>query len=77
MFLPRLRIKSRAKLRIGGRRLLNGTFRVLRGLVPWVDLPERRSPLTATYNHFQRWRYVGVWDHLMDAINQVQEGDVR
>ena len=50
------------------RRVLNGIFHHLRSGSPWADLPERYGPYTTVYNRFNRWRKVGVWDRLMDAI---------
>ena len=50
------------------RQILNGIFYILRAGCPWRDLPERYGPYTTVYNRFNRWRKVGIWGKLMDAI---------
>src|SRR5438093_4359806 len=52
------------------RRVLNGIFWVLRTGAPWRDLPSRYGPYTTAYNRFNRWRKMGVWDRLMDAVSK-------
>jgi len=41
LILPLLPNKTRGKLRVDDRCVLNGIFLVLRAGVPWADLPER------------------------------------
>jgi transposase len=65
---PLLPNKPRGVPRVDDRRVLNGIFYHLRSGSPWADLPERYGPYTTVYNRFNRWRKVGVWDRLMDAI---------
>ena len=50
------------------RRVLNGTFWVLRSGAPWRDLPENYGPYTTCYNRFVRWRQAGIWDQIMEAL---------
>ncbi len=59
------------------RRVMNGIFWVLRTGAPWRDLPERYGPYTTAYNRFNRWRKVGVWDRLMDAVTKAHDGQVQ
>jgi len=59
------------------RRVLNGIFWVLRTGAPWRDLPERYGPYMSAYNRFNRWRKAGIWDRLMDAVVNAQEGKVQ
>ena len=64
-FLPN---KPRGVPRVNDRRVLNGIFWVLRSGAPWRDLPENFGPYTTCYNRFVRWRRLGVWDQLMNAL---------
>lgn len=74
---PLLPNKPRGVPRVDERRVLNGIFWVLRSDPPWRDLPERYEPRTTCYNRFRRWTKAGVWDRIMDAINDAYGGDVR
>jgi transposase len=74
---PLLPNKPRGVPRVDDRRVLNGIFWVLRSGAPWRDLPERYGPRTTCYNSFVRWRRVGVWDRLMDAITTAYDGDIQ
>ena len=65
---PMLPNKVRGIPRVDDRRILNGIFCVLRSGAPWRDLPESYGPHTTCYNRFVRWRRVGVWDRIMDAL---------
>lgn len=65
---PLLPNKPRGVPRVDDRRVLNGIFHHLRSGSPWADLPERYGPYTTVYNRFNRWRKVGVWDRLMNAV---------
>ncbi|WP_139015811.1 IS5 family transposase [Ensifer aridi] len=74
---PLLPNKPRGVPRVDDRRVLNGTFWVLRSGAPWRDLPERYGPRTTCYNRFVRWRRAGVWDRLMDAITATHNSDIQ
>ena len=74
---PLLPNKPRGVPRADERRVLNGIFWVLRSGAPWRDLPERYGPYTTCYNRFNRWRKVGVWDRLMDAVTKAYDGEVQ
>ena len=73
---PLLPSKLRGAARVYDRRVLNGIFWVLRSGSPWRDLPERCGPHVTCYNRFRRWTTAGVWDRIMDAITDADEGDV-
>ncbi len=73
---PLLPSKPRGAARVYDRRVLNGIFWVLRSGSPWRDLPERCGPHVTCYNRFRRWNTAGVWDRIMDAITDADEGDV-
>lgn len=74
---PHLPNKPRGVPRVDDRRVLNGIFWVLRSGAPWADVPGRHGPPTTIYNRFNRWRKVGVWDRLMDAITRAYDGNVQ
>ena len=57
------------------RRVLNGIYWRLRTGSPWADIPERYGPPTTCYNRFVRWRKLGVWDRIFEAVSAAYEGD--
>lgn len=59
------------------RKVLNGIFWRLRTGSPWADIPERYGPCTTCYNRFVRWRKLGVWDCLFEAVSRAYDGDVQ
>ena len=65
---PMLPNKPRGVPRVNDRRILNGIFWVLRSGAPWRDLPDHFGPYTTCYNRFVRWRRVGVWGRIIDAL---------
>jgi transposase len=65
---PMLPDKPRGVQRVNDRRVLNGIFWVLRSGAPWRDLPDNFGPYTTCYNRFVRWRRVGVWAKIMNAL---------
>ena len=73
-FLPN---KSRGVRRVNDRRVLNGTFWVLRSGAPWRDLPVCYGPRTTCYNRFVRWRRAGVWGRIMDSLAAAHDAAVQ
>ena len=65
---PMLSSKPRGVPRVNDRRVLNGTFWVLRSGAPWRDLPEMFGPCTTCYKRFVRSRRAGVWGRIMNAL---------
>jgi transposase len=74
---PLLPNKPRGVPRADDRMVLNGIFWRLRTGSPWADIPERYGPPTTCYNRFVRWRKIGVWDRLFDAVSAAYNGDVQ
>jgi transposase len=74
---PLLPNKPRGVPRVDDRRVLNGIYRRLRTGSPWADIPERYGPATTCCNRFVRWRKLGVWDRLFEAVARACEGDVQ
>ena len=74
---PLLPNKPRGKRRADDRKVLNGIYWRLRTGSPWADIPERYGPSTTCYNRFVRWRKIGVWDRIFEAVSRAYEGDLQ
>jgi transposase len=74
---PLLPNKPRGKARADDRKVLNGIYWRLRTGSPWADIPERYGPATTCYNRFVRWRKVGVWDRIFEAVSKGYDGDLQ
>jgi transposase len=74
---PLLPNKPRGVARVDDRKVLNGIYWRLRTGSPWDDIPERYGPSTTCYNRFVRWRKVGVWDAIFDAVSKAYEGSLQ
>ena len=69
--------KPRGVARADDRKVLNGIYWRLRTGSPWADIPERYGPYTTCYNRFVRWRKLGVWDAIFDAVSKAYEGSLQ
>ena len=74
---PLLPNKPRGVPRVDDRKVINGIFWRLRTGTPWSEIPERYGPPTTCYNRFVRWRKLGVWDRLFEAVSKAYEGDLQ
>src|SRR5215208_5251235 len=74
---PLLPHKPRGVPRVNDRRVLNGTFWVLRSGAPWRDLPQTFGPYTTCYNRFVRRRGVAVWSRTMNALAAAYDAAVQ
>ena len=74
---PLLPNKPRGVPRADDRKVLNGIYWRLRTGSPWADIPERYGPPTTCYNRFVRWRKLGVWDRIFDAVAAAYDGDLQ
>ena len=74
---PLLPNKPRGVPRADDRRVLNGIYRRLRTGSPWADIPDRYGPCTTCYNRFVRWRKLGVWDWVFDAVSKAYDGHLQ
>ncbi len=75
--MPLLPNKPRGVARVDDRKVLNGIYWRLRTGSPWDDIPERYGPSTTCYNRFVRWRKLGVWDAIFEAVSKAYEGRVQ
>lgn len=74
---PLLPNKPRGVPRADDRKVLNGIYWRLRTGSPWADIPERYGPSSTCYNRFVRWRKLGVWDRIFEAVTAAYEGDLQ
>lgn len=74
---PLLPNKPRGVPRANDRKVLNGIYWRLRTGSPWADILERYGPPTTCYNRFVRWRKLGVWDRIFDAVSAAYDGDLQ
>jgi len=63
--------------RADDRKVLNGIYWRLRTGSPWADIPERYGPATTCYNRFVRWRKIGVWDRIFEALSKAYRGELQ
>ena len=54
------------------RRVLDGVFWIARTGSPWRDLPESFGPWSTVYRQFRRWTLAGIWDVILEALNEAQ-----
>jgi transposase len=73
---PLLLNKPHGVPRADDRRLLNGIYLLRRGS-PWAHIPERYGSPTTCYNRFVRWRKIGVWNKLFEAVSKAYDGDLQ
>ena len=52
------------------RLVLDGIFWIARTGAPWRDLPEDFGRWSRVYRQFRRWTLAGLWEQIMDALNE-------
>ena len=52
------------------RLVLDGIFWIARTGSPWRDLREEFGKWSSVYRQFRRWTLAGLWDGIMDALNE-------
>ena len=52
------------------RLVLDGIFWIARTGSPWRDLPEAFGKWSSVYRQFRRWTLAGLWEQIMDALNE-------
>ena len=52
------------------RRVLDGIFWITRTGSQWRDLPEEFVKWSSVYRQFRRWAVAGLWDLILDALNE-------
>ena len=49
---------------------VDGIFWIARTGAPWRDLPEEFGKWSSVYRQFRRWTLAGLWEQIMDALNE-------
>jgi transposase len=52
------------------RLVLNGIFWIARTGAQWRDLPEEFGKWDSVYRQFRRWTLAGLWDLVLETLNQ-------
>lgn len=52
------------------RLVLDGIFWIARTGAQWRDLPEEFGKWSSVYRQFRRWTLAGVWDLILDTLNE-------
>ncbi len=52
------------------RLVLDGIFWIARTGSPWRDLPEEFGKWSSVYRQFRRWTLAGLWEGIMEALNE-------
>ena len=56
------------------RQILNGILWIQRTGAPWDDLPERYGSRGTVSSRFYRWRTQGVWQQILERLQQQADG---
>ena len=51
------------------RQVLDGIFWIARTGAQWRDLPEEFGKWSSVYRQFRRWTIAGLWEMILDALN--------
>nr|WP_261971834.1 IS5 family transposase [Prosthecodimorpha staleyi] len=54
------------------RQVLDGIFWIARTGAQWRDLPENFGKWSSVYRQFRRWTLAGLWDLLLEALNDTE-----
>ncbi len=54
------------------RLVLDGIFWIARTGAQWRDLPEEFGKWSSVYRQFRRWTLAGLWDLILDTLNESQ-----
>ncbi len=55
---------------VNHRIVLDGIFWIARTGAPWRDLPEEFGKWSSVYRQFRRWTLAGLWEQIMEALNE-------
>jgi len=56
------------------RRVLDGIFWINRTGAAWRDLPEFFGKFGSVHKQFRRWTLSGLWDVILEGVNESGEG---
>ena len=60
---------------VSHRRTINGLLWLARTGAPWRDIPERYGPWSTLASRFYRWREHGLWQRILDALQEQADAD--
>jgi hypothetical protein len=52
------------------RTIVAGILWVMRTGSAWRDLPAHFGPWETVHSRYTRWRHAGIWQHILDALDQ-------
>jgi transposase len=52
------------------RRVLDGVFWIARTGAPWRDLHDHFGKWSSVYRQFRRWTLAGIWELMLQALNE-------
>ena len=52
------------------RLVLDGIYWIARTGSPWRDLPDEFGKWLSVYRQFRRWTLAGLWEDILEALNQ-------
>jgi transposase len=52
------------------RLVIDGIFWIARTGAPWRDLPDYFGKWSSVYRQFRRWTQAGLWEVLLEALNE-------
>lgn len=55
------------------RRVLDGVFWIARTGAQWRDLPDYFGNWSSVYRQFRRWTLSGLWDLLLETLNDTED----
>jgi transposase len=59
------------------REVISGILHVLKFGCRWRDCPEVFGPPGTIYNRFNRWSKAGIWQHMLEAVTQLDAVDLQ
>ena len=51
--------------------IVDAIFYVLKGGITWRMMPNDLPPWQTVYDHFSKWNKLGVWERIVDRLNQI------
>ena len=56
--------------------MLDGVFWIARTGTEWRDLHSHFGTWNSVYRPFRRWTQAGIWDVMLEALNETGEGHI-
>lgn len=57
------------------RTILAGILWVVRTGASWREIPAQFGPWETVHSRYQAWRRAGIWQHILDTMNQQGDSD--